>query len=78
MNTLTIDEKSRIWVPRIVFNNTDDENESVVDAKTRVVVVRKVGRKAIFYAIFISTINEDYGLARYNKVNNLCLKFGHS
>ena len=48
MNTLTIDEKSRIWVPRIVFNNTDDENESVVDAKTRVVVVRKVGRKAIF------------------------------
>ena len=42
VNALTSEEKERIWTPRIVFNNTDDENESLVDAKAMLTVVKKV------------------------------------
>ena len=46
MNSLTQEEKTRIWIPRIMFNNTDDENETVVDAKAKVAVLRKVRERA--------------------------------
>ena len=42
MNTLTREEKMRIWIPKIIFNNTDDENGSVVDDKAAMAVIRKV------------------------------------
>ncbi len=42
MNILTQEEKESIWTPRIVFNNTDDENESVLDAKARLTVLKQV------------------------------------
>ena len=42
MNSLTQEEKTQIWIPRIIFNNTDDENESVLDRKAKVAVIRKV------------------------------------
>lgn len=42
MNALTQDEKKKIWIPSIVFNNTDDENESVLDDKANIIVHRKV------------------------------------
>ena len=42
MNALTQEEKKKIWIPSIVFNNTDDENESILDHKARLIVMRKV------------------------------------
>ena len=42
MNILTESERSRIWIPRLVFNNTDDEVESILDRKAKVNVVREV------------------------------------
>jgi len=40
-NALTAKEKEAIWTPRIVFNNTDDEVESVLDAKAEVSVAKR-------------------------------------
>ena len=44
INTLTRAEKNLIWIPKIIFNNTDDENGSLVDDKAAMAVIRKVGR----------------------------------
>lgn len=46
MNWLTREEKDQVWIPRIVFNNTDDEDESILDAKTTLMVIRKVSRRS--------------------------------
>ena len=42
LNTLTKREKGKIWIPKLIFNNTDDENSSVVDDKARLNVERLV------------------------------------
>ncbi len=42
MNILTEAERSLIWIPRLVFNNTDDEVESILDEKAKINVIRKV------------------------------------
>ncbi|XP_059089598.1 uncharacterized protein LOC131885543 [Tigriopus californicus] len=41
MNSLTQGEKEKIWIPKIIFNNTDDENESILDAKASLSVIKQ-------------------------------------
>ena len=40
MNTLTVYEKGIIWVPRLVFTNTEARNNTRLDQKAQIVAKR--------------------------------------
>jgi len=40
-NTLSMKEKEKVWVPSYTFINTDNQDETLVDSKARMKVIRK-------------------------------------
>ena len=56
MNTLTLEEKSNIWVPTIIFSNTRDYLSSKNDEKAFAKVVRKLSLNG---TLISTNVNED-------------------
>ena len=52
MNTLTRMEKESIWVPQLVFSNTEDKGTTINDAKAFAVT-----RFYLAFFVFLSTLS---------------------